>query len=167
MWKFQICYNLKTPHERQKGSLVVEGHIYSRCGQKHSYNPVYLLLKILLQSIPIQRAWDKTEWHHAIYSHISMEDNESTAIPSPILSGLHLRDPWSGSEGSRVQNLDKTSWLLFLLLSSFIHPFLPSQRRTQKWVRVKTWYFKCRHAKCSGCIAALAYGYRQLNKIIA
>ncbi len=28
MWTFQISYNLKTPHERQKGSLVVEGHKY-------------------------------------------------------------------------------------------------------------------------------------------
>ncbi len=53
-----------------------------------------------------------------------------TAILLPILSGLHLRDTWLGCEGSRVQNQDKTSWLLFILLSSFHHPSLPSHIRT-------------------------------------
>ncbi len=40
-----------------------------------------------------------------------------------------LNGKWLGCEGSRVRNRDKTSWLLFLL-SSFIHPSLPSHIRT-------------------------------------
>ena len=34
MWAFQIFYNFKTPHDRQKGSLVVEGHMYDLHAKK-------------------------------------------------------------------------------------------------------------------------------------
>ena len=69
-----------------------------------------------------------------------------TVIPSPILRGLHLRDPWLGCKGSWVWNWDKTSWLLFLLLSSFIHPSLPSHIKAQSCsmqVRVNNEWKKC------------------------
>ncbi len=59
-----------------------------------------------------EQTWDKTRWWHTVIP-----------IPtelSPILNGLHLWDPWLGCKKSQVQNRDKTSWLLFLLLSSFI-----------------------------------------------
>ncbi len=73
--------------------------------------------------------WDKTRWRHAINPHIP--------IPSPIPSGLHLRDAWLGCEGSRVWNADKTSWLLLTFLSSFIHPSLPSHITTPSGLGLK------------------------------
>ena len=79
--------------------------------------------KILLQSAPIQgnmRQDSMMSRYKPSYTH------GSTVYPSPILSGLHLRDRWLGCEGSLVQNGDKTAWLLLTLLSSFIHPSLPS-----------------------------------------
>ncbi len=94
--------------------------------------------KILLQSVPIQRdmrqdsmtSRDKPSYTHGI-----------AVILSPILSSLHfIRDTWLECEGSRVRNRDKTSWLLLLLLSSFIHP-LPSHIRTPNVLGLlfKTW----------------------------
>ncbi len=54
------------------------------------------------------------------------------AIPSPILHGLHLHDPWLGSERSQVQNQDKTSQLFFLLPPPSIYYSLPSYRKNNR-----------------------------------
>ncbi len=69
------------------------------------------------------------------------------AIPSPILSGLHLQDPRFGCEGSHVRNQDKTSWFLFLLLS-FVHPSLPSHIKphsTLGLISLKNWLSFLKH----------------------
>ncbi len=68
----------------------------------------------------------KTRWRHAVNPHTQ----GIAAILLPILSSLHLQDLWLACKRSRVQNQDRISWLLFLLLSSFFHPSLPSQIRT-------------------------------------
>ncbi len=55
---------------------------------------------------------------------------------SRLSSVACIRDLWLGSKGSGVRNRNKTSRLLFLLLSSFIQSSLPYQRKHTKWVRV-------------------------------
>ncbi len=81
------------------------------------------------------------------------------AIPSPILSGSHLRDAWLGCEGSRVRDADKTSWFLLTLLSSFIHPSLPSHIRAPSALRlIYTMYYN------SGHVCYLFHWFNQKNK---
>ncbi len=65
--------------------------------------------------------WDKTRWCHAINPHIPHNCCDSGAYPQWLAS--------VGCEGSWVRNADKTSWLLLTVLSSFIHPSLPSHIR--------------------------------------
>ncbi len=73
----------------------------------------------------------KGTWR-SIMSHYKPSYTHRIAVISPpVLSGLNLQDLWLGSEWSHVWNWDKTSWLLFLLLSFFIHPFFPSKRKAQ------------------------------------
>ncbi len=94
------------------------------------------LLKILLQSVPIQEDMRQ----HLMTSCCKPSCTHRIAvIPSSILSDLHLRDSWLGYEGSQVRNRDKTSFLLFPLLSCFIHPSFPCHIKIQSVLGLSCW----------------------------
>ena len=89
------------------------------------------LLKLIIKSISAPRLGDMGQNSITTCYKLSYIHGIVAFQLLMILHGWHLRDLWLGSEGSQVQNLDKTS-LFFLLLLTFILLF-PQKKHIQSY----------------------------------
>ena len=75
-----------------------------------------------------KRTWNKSQWRHAVNPHIPTESLRFHRLSS--VACIYRTCGWGARGTGFERNQDKTSWPLFLLLSPFIHPSLPSHIRT-------------------------------------